>query len=222
MKVIALIPAAGSGSRMRAKEKKPYLSLGDKPILAHTLSEFEQCSLINEVILIVSKDAIDYCKTSIVEAFKVKKVNKVIAGGPRRQDSVWEGLKILKDDCKLVMVHDGVRPFVSQEILKISVHETTNSGATVVAVPVKDTIKIVSKQAEVLETHCNKGGMLAILNEPALYYENELINKNSEFSDDNNYNLKFIDNDVLTMYYYSQDGFYKVHIEFWRNYLYKR
>ncbi|MBW1854932.1 MAG: 2-C-methyl-D-erythritol 4-phosphate cytidylyltransferase, partial [Deltaproteobacteria bacterium] len=110
MKVVALIPAAGSGSRMSAKEKKPYLSLGDKPILAHTLSEFEQCSLINEVILIVSKDAIDYCKTSIVEAFKVKKVNKVIAGGPRRQDSVWEGLKILKDDCKLVMVHDGVRP----------------------------------------------------------------------------------------------------------------
>ncbi|MBW2183951.1 MAG: 2-C-methyl-D-erythritol 4-phosphate cytidylyltransferase [Deltaproteobacteria bacterium] len=131
MKVIALIPAAGSGSRMSAKEKKPYLSLGDKPILAHTLSEFEQCSLINEVILIVSKDAIDYCKTSIVEAFKVKKVNKVIAGGPRRQDSVWEGLKILKDDCKLVMVHDR---------------------ATVAAVPVKDTIKIVSKQAEVVET----------------------------------------------------------------------
>jgi 2-C-methyl-D-erythritol 4-phosphate cytidylyltransferase len=152
MKVVALIPAAGSGSRMSAKEKKPYLSLGDKPILAHTLSEFEQCSLINEVILIVSKDAIDYCKTSIVEAFKVKKVNKVIAGGPRRQDSVWEGLKILKDDCKLVMVHDGVRPFVSQEILEKSVHEAANCRATVAAIPVKDTIKIVSKQAEVVET----------------------------------------------------------------------
>ena len=65
---------------------------------------------------------------------------------------MWEGLKTLNDDCELVMIHDGVRPFVSQEILKKSVHETANSGATVVAVPVKDTIKIVSMKAEVLET----------------------------------------------------------------------
>ena len=152
MKTIVLIPSAGSGSRMGAKAKKPYLSLGNKPILAHTLLAFEQCSLINEVVLIVAEDEIDYCKTSIVEPFKIRKVNKIIAGGPKRQDSVWEGLKTLNDDCELVMIHDGVRPFVSQEILKKSVHETANSGATVVAVPVKDTIKIVSKQAEVLET----------------------------------------------------------------------
>ena len=152
MKTIVLIPSAGSGSRMGAKAKKPYLSLGNKPILAHTLLAFEQCSLINEVVLIVAEDEIDYCKTSIVEPFKIRKVNKIIAGGPKRQDSVWEGLKTLNDDCELVMIHDGVRPFVSQEILKKSVHETANSGATVVAVPVKDTIKIVSKKAEVLET----------------------------------------------------------------------
>ena len=152
MKTIVLIPSAGSGSRMGAKAKKPYLSLGNKPILAHTLLAFEQCSLINEVVLIVAEDEIDYCKTSIVEPFKIRKVNKIIAGGPKRQDSVWEGLKTLNDDCELVMIHDGVRPFVSQEILKKSVHETANSGATVVAVPVKDTIKIVSMKAEVLET----------------------------------------------------------------------
>jgi len=152
MKTIVLIPSAGSGSRMGAKAKKPYLSLGNKPILAHTLLAFEQCPHINEVVLIVAEDEIDYCKTSIVEPFKIRKVNKIIAGGPKRQDSVWEGLKTLNDDCELVMIHDGVRPFVSQEILKKSVHETANSGATVVAVPVKDTIKIVSKKAEVLET----------------------------------------------------------------------
>ena len=152
MKTIALIPSAGSGSRMGTKAKKPYLSLLDKPILAHTLLAFEQCPLINEVVLIVAEDEIDYCKISIVEPFKIRKVNKIIAGGPKRQDSVWEGLKTLNDDCELVMIHDGVRPFVSQEILKKSVHETAKSGATVVAVPVKDTIKIMSKKAEVLET----------------------------------------------------------------------
>ena len=137
---------------MGAKAKKPYLSLGNKPILAHTLLAFEQCPQISEVVLIVSEDEIGSSQTLVVEPFKVKKVSKIIAGGPRRQDSVWEGIKTLKGDCELIMVHDGVRPFVSQEILKISVHETTDDGATVVAVPVKDTIKIVSKKAEVVET----------------------------------------------------------------------
>lgn len=152
MKVVALIPAAGSGSRMGTREKKPYFTLGNKPILAHTLSEFEQCSLIKGIVLIVSRNEIDYTGISIVEAFKFEKVSKIVAGGLKRQDSVWEGLKALQNDCELVMVHDGVRPFVSQEMLEKSVHEAVNCGATVAAVPVKDTLKIVSKQAEVLET----------------------------------------------------------------------
>jgi 2-C-methyl-D-erythritol 4-phosphate cytidylyltransferase len=152
MKVVALIPAAGRGSRMGAKEKKPYLTLGGKPILTHTLSEFERCLLIDETVLIVSKSEIEYSRISIVETFDFKKVSKIIAGGLKRQDSVWEGLRDLKNSYELVMVHDGVRPFVSQEILEKSIHETARCGATVAAVPVKDTIKIVSKQAEVLET----------------------------------------------------------------------
>lgn len=152
MKVVALIPAAGSGTRMQAKEKKPYLTLGNKPILVHALSQVEQCSLIDEIVLIVSKNEIDYAENSIVRTFKFKKISRIVAGGLKRQDSVWEGLKILGNDCELVMVHDGVRPFVSQEMLEKSVRETKNCGATVAAVPVKDTIKIVSQQAEVLET----------------------------------------------------------------------
>ena len=152
MKVVALIAAAGKGSRMGAREKKPYLILGGKPILAYTLSEFEKCSLIDETILVVSENEIEYSRGSIVEAFKFKKVSKVVAGGLKRQDSVWEGLKALKNYYELVMVHDGVRPFISQEILEKSIHETANHGATVVAVPVKETIKMVSEKAEVLET----------------------------------------------------------------------
>ena len=152
MKVVALIAAAGRGSRMGAKEKKPYLILAGKPILAHTLSEFEQCSLIDETILIVPENEIKYSRISIVEAFTFKKVSKIVAGGLKRQDSVWEGLNVLKNGYELVMVHDGVRPFVSQQTLEKSIRETANYGATVAAVPVKDTIKIVSKQAEVQET----------------------------------------------------------------------
>lgn len=152
MKVVALVPAAGRGSRMCSKESKPYLALAGKPILAHTLSELEKCSLIDETVLIVAESEIGYARVSIVEVFQFKKVSKIVAGGLKRQDSVWEGLKALKNDGDVVMVHDGVRPFVSQEILEKSIDETTHYGATVVAVPAKDTVKLVSKRGEVLET----------------------------------------------------------------------
>jgi 2-C-methyl-D-erythritol 4-phosphate cytidylyltransferase len=152
MNVVALIPAAGSGSRMGTTQRKPYLTLEGKPILVHTLTVFEQCSLIKEVLLIVSSSDLEYSGTSIVETYKLTKVNKIVVGGAKRQDSVWEGLKALEGQYGLVMVHDGVRPFVSQGIVENAIHETAYYGATVAAVPVKDTIKIVSKEAEVVET----------------------------------------------------------------------
>lgn len=152
MNVVALIVAAGKGSRMGAKEGKPYVMLAGKPILAHTLSEFERCSLIDKTVLIVAKNDVERSRVSIVETFRFKKVSKIIAGGLKRQDSVWEGLKALKSEYDLVMVHDGVRPFVSQEVLEKSIHETYTCGATIAAVPVKDTMKLVSERKEVLET----------------------------------------------------------------------
>ena len=152
MKVVALILAAGQGKRMGAEKNKPYLLLAEKPILFHTLREFEECPSIDGIVLIVEKHEIDHARTSIVDACGCRKVISVVAGGPKRQDSVWEGIKALNDECELVMVHDGVRPFISQVLLQRAVDTTRETGATVVAVPVKDTIKVVSREKEVLKT----------------------------------------------------------------------
>ena len=152
MKVVALVLAAGQGRRMGAEKNKPYLLLAGKPILFHTLREFEACPSIDEVVLVVEKHEIDHARSAIVEAFGCRKVASIVAGGLKRQDSVWEGLKALKGDCELVMVHDGVRPFISGALLQKAVDATRESGATVVAVPVKDTIKVVSPEKEVLQT----------------------------------------------------------------------
>lgn len=152
MKVVALVLAAGQGRRMGAETNKPYLLLAGKPILFHTLHEFEECPSIDEVVLIVEKHEIDHARSSIVEAFGCSKVTSIVAGGLKRQDSVWEGIKAIKGDCELVMVHDGVRPFISQVLLQKAIDATRESGATVVAVPVKDTIKVVSREKEVLQT----------------------------------------------------------------------
>lgn len=160
MKCVALIPAAGQGKRMGAVRSKPYLQLDGKPILSYTLLELEGCPLIDEVVLIVERGEIEHARASVVKEFKLQKVSTVLAGGLKRQDSVWEGLKAVKDDCDLVMVHDGVRPFISQEILARAVQGAIDCGASIVGVPAKDTVKLVSAQKEVLETPDRTGVFL--------------------------------------------------------------
>ena len=152
MNVVALILAAGQGKRMGAEKKKPYLLLAGKPILFHTLGEFEKCPSIDGIVLVVEKHEVDNVRTSAVDEFGCRKVINVVPGGPKRQDSVWEGIKALKDEGELVMVHDGVRPFISPELLEKAVDTTRKTGATVVAVPVKDTIKTASPEKEVIKT----------------------------------------------------------------------
>jgi len=152
MKTVALILAAGRGRRMGTAKKKPYLLLAGKPIVCHTLLEFERSPLIDEIVLIVGQDEVDYARSSIVDAFHLTKVSTIVVGGLKRQDSVWEGLKAIKSDCDVVMVHDGVRPFISQALLQKTGHAMEASRAAIVAVPVKNTIKTVSPQREVLTT----------------------------------------------------------------------
>ncbi len=152
MKCVALVPAAGQGKRMGGAHSKPYLLLEGKPILAHTLLELQRCPLVDEVVLIVERGEIERARASVVEAFRLQKVGAILAGGVQRQDSVWEGLKTVQDDCDLVMVHDGVRPFISQEMLARAIQGAVDCGASIAAVPAKDTVKLVSAQNVVLTT----------------------------------------------------------------------
>lgn len=150
MNVVALIPAAGSGKRMGADRNKQYLEIGGKPILAHTLEVFDRCDAVSEVYLIVPEDDCAYA-CEIVDSMRFMKPIKVIPGGRERQDSVRNGLNAIYK-CDIVMVHDGVRPFVTEEILNRSIEDTVRCGATVVAVPAKDTIKSVDENMDVVET----------------------------------------------------------------------
>jgi 2-C-methyl-D-erythritol 4-phosphate cytidylyltransferase len=160
MKCTAIVPAAGQGKRMGAARSKPYLLLEGKPILFYTLRALEECPLIDEVVLIVERGEIGHAREDVVDAFRIAKVRAIIAGGLKRQDSVWEGLKTVRDDCDVVMVHDGVRPFVSQEIVARAIQGAVDCGASVVGVPAKDTVKLVSAQREVLETPDRTGVFL--------------------------------------------------------------
>jgi len=152
LKTTAIIPAAGSGVRMNSDTKKQYLALQSKPILYWTLLAFENSEIIDEVILSVPSDDVDYCKKDIVDAFKFKKVFKVVTGGKRRQDSVANGFYAIEGDCGVVCIHDGVRPLISDELITKSVRTARHFGGACVAVRVTDTIKQITDDGFVQNT----------------------------------------------------------------------
>ena len=146
-KSIALIPAAGIGKRMGASINKQYLQLNGLPILARTISVFEQSPLIDSVYLVIPADEIQYCQKHVVEACGFKKIVAIVPGGAERQNSVMNGLNAMRyhvSDNDIVLIHDGARPLVTENVLRESINTAHIHGAAVVAVPVKDTIKMVS------------------------------------------------------------------------------
>jgi 2-C-methyl-D-erythritol 4-phosphate cytidylyltransferase len=144
LKTVAIIVAGGVGKRIgEGNLPKQFLKLGDKPILAHTIEKFESCELIDEIILVVPEEYLGYCSQAIVDRYSFSKIKKVVAGGEERQDSVYKGLKACANNTLLVAIHDGVRPFISQEKISESIKLCQVKKAVILAVPVKDTIKRV-------------------------------------------------------------------------------
>jgi len=144
LKIFALIPAAGMGKRMGAASNKQYLLLGGEPILAHTLRVFQQAPFIDGIYLVTPEREIPFCQSEVVERYGFSKVRAIVAGGCERQHSVRNGLDAMEgmreDD--LVLIHDGVRPFLPVEVLRQAAAAADEFGGAVVAVPVKDTVKI--------------------------------------------------------------------------------
>ncbi len=135
-----------------AGRKKQFFSLGGRPLLAYTLAPFEASPLVRSILLVVGKEDMDYCRREIVEAFQYRKITQIVPGGQERQDSVRNGLEALPPDSALVVIHDGVRPFVTQEMIEESIRSAIRFGAAIVAIPVKDTIKMAHPEGTVKKT----------------------------------------------------------------------
>lgn len=150
----AVVLAAGRGRRMGTKTAKQYLELQGKPVLAYALEVFEQSSVIDDILLITGEDHIDYCKKEICEKYGIKKVSAVAPGGKERYESVWKALCILKErgQAGYVMIHDGARPFLTEDILERVYRQVQTYKACVVGMPVKDTIKLIDKDGQITES----------------------------------------------------------------------
>jgi 2-C-methyl-D-erythritol 4-phosphate cytidylyltransferase len=151
-KSIAIIPAGGAGKRMGTAQSKQYLLLAGKPILAHTIQPFQESGAVDAIILVVPAEDKDLVGKTIVETYGFSKVKSIVPGGVQRQDSVRNGLGAVGDGYDVVLIHDGVRPFVSDDLIRRTILTAETFGAVTVGVPAKDTIKEISPEGFVRST----------------------------------------------------------------------
>lgn len=168
--ISAVIVAAGKSTRIKMDINKQYLEIGGKPVLVHTLSAFEKCRRIDEIILVVNSGDIFYCKDNIIDKYGFKKITKVIGGGDERQFSVYNGLKQVNKKCEIVLIHDGARPFVTEDVILKGIEKAEEFGASCIAVPVKDTVKIV-EDGDVIESTPDRNKLWAVQTPQIFRYE---------------------------------------------------
>ena len=147
----AIILAAGKSSRMGTGVDKAFLSLVNRPVVAWSLMAFERASSVDRIVLVVRKDQIVASK-AVAKMFGISKLQAVVAGGPRRQESVAAGLAACEPDTKTVLVHDGARPCVTPELIDEMAAAARKVPAAAPGRPVSDTLKHCAKGLTVTKT----------------------------------------------------------------------
>jgi len=139
----AIIVAAGSGSRIGSNKPKQFLEIHGKPIIIHTLERFASCKAVDEIVLVLPVDWISgFAETA--NRFSIQKIDKIVAGGKTRVESVLNGLDVVGDQTQVVAVHDGARPLVTIDEISRTIDAAENSGAACLVAPMTDTIKEVA------------------------------------------------------------------------------
>ncbi|MEN3327232.1 MAG: 2-C-methyl-D-erythritol 4-phosphate cytidylyltransferase [Acidobacteriota bacterium] len=166
---IAIIAAAGTGTRMASDRPKQFLQLAGTPVIIHTLKVFEQCESINEVILVLpAAESAGFL--SLAAKFGLRKLARVVPGGVTRADSVKRGLMAIRAaTAEIVAVHDGVRPFVTAEEIDAVVTAAQTDGAAILVAPVTDTVKQI-RDSRVLQT-LDRGGLRRALTPQCFRYD---------------------------------------------------
>ena len=178
-----IIVAAGSGSRMNTNINKQFIKLNDKEIIAHTIEKFYNNKNINDIVIVIKEDEAEFFKKEILDKYRFKNI-KIAYGGKERQDSVYSGIKLLDKNCKYVLIHDGARPFVDEDIINRSLDEVKAFKSIVVGVPVKDTIKVVNNNNNVVDTP-NRSTLWSVQTPQTFDYN--IIKKAYEDAFDNNF-----------------------------------
>ncbi|MDO4438828.1 MAG: 2-C-methyl-D-erythritol 4-phosphate cytidylyltransferase [Eubacteriales bacterium] len=167
--VTAIVLAAGSGSRMNSSVKKQYMEIKNVPVIIHTLRAFEKSKYIDQVVLVVGENDIQFALDMCIK-YEIRKVKNIVEGGNMRFRSVYKGLCEVPPETTHVMIHDGARPLISQEIIKDIYYAMSEYKAAIVGVPVKDTIKTIDRDGFTDET-LDRSALYAVQTPQAFEYE---------------------------------------------------
>jgi len=143
-RIVAILPAAGLGTRMGADTPKQFLELDGVPLVIHTLRRLASCKAITEMIVATRGDGVAPLEERI-RGEKFPQHVRVVRGGDTRQDSVAAALRELPDDTEIVLVHDAVRPFVTREQIERVIDEARRRHAAILGIPAMDTVKEVKR-----------------------------------------------------------------------------
>lgn len=142
-KITAIVLAAGSGKRMNSNVHKQYMMLADKPVIYYALKAFAD-SCVTDIVLVTGAGEQDYCQKEIIDRYGIQKVCAIVEGGRERYHSVYAGLRAAAGS-DYVLIHDGARPMVTEDIILRSIECVKGGNPCVVGMPVKDTIKVVGE-----------------------------------------------------------------------------
>ncbi|MEW6248447.1 MAG: 2-C-methyl-D-erythritol 4-phosphate cytidylyltransferase [Nitrospirota bacterium] len=151
-RTVALVPAAGRGLRMGGTVPKQFLALGGLPLLVHALRVLEASPEIHRIIVAVPRTEREYCLDQVVVPHGFKKVGKIVSGGEHRQDSVRHALAEVDEETEIVLVHDAVRPFLTERMVRDVIEQAAKHGAAIVAIPMRDTVKQVGADGAIERT----------------------------------------------------------------------
>ncbi|MGG7079604.1 2-C-methyl-D-erythritol 4-phosphate cytidylyltransferase [Clostridium sardiniense] len=177
----AIILSGGRGKRMGADISKQFISINDKPILYYTIKKFMENELIDEIILVLPEDEIEYCKKEVLDKNKLR-VDKIVEGGDERQDSVLNGLNAI-EETDIVLIHDGARPFVTDKIITEGIKAAEKFKAAAPGVMPKDTIKV--KDINGLSKETLKREELIAVQTPQIFDYNLILECHNKVKENN-------------------------------------
>lgn len=198
---IAVIFAGGTGSRMHSKEKpKQFLEMHGKPIIIHTLEQFEEHDEIDKIVVACIEGWIPHLK-KLIEKYNLKKVAQIVPGGQNGQQSIYFGLcaaeKEAQEEKAIVLIHDGVRPLINEKVITNSILSVKANGSAIASVKVKETVLLVDEEGEIKEIPDRSGSRLA--RAPQSFWLSEILGAHRKAIEEGH--LDFIDSCSMMQYY---------------------
>lgn len=179
--ISAIVLAGGRGKRMNYHKSKQFIEIKGKPVLVYTLEKFIYNKSIDEVILVLPEDEVDYCKKEVLQRYSLK-VDRIVIGGKERQDSVFNALEAM-EKADIVLIHDGARPFISEKIIEEGIKYANIYGAAAPGVTPKDTIKV--KNEDNISVDTPDRNMLVAVQTPQCFKYDEIYQCHRKIKEEN-------------------------------------